>query len=292
MNKKSTQSGQILLIVLLAVAVVATVVLSVVSRSVVDVGVTTREEESLRAFSAAEAGLEEALITASPGETVTGDFQDTESTVSTYSVDVRSFPENLRQFSYPYSLVSGETGTVWFVTRDDNEFLDCDNSNPCFNENSLNLCWGTPSSGRSDTLPAIEVSVLYRTQAGEYAVSRNGYDPISSRASDNNFQYASASCSAFPGEFASQATINFRAGGLNIPSTATMMAMRVKMLYNGTVPHSFAVSAGADLPTQGKQVSSEGVAGEATRRINAFMLHPEIPHIFDSVLFSAGNIEK
>ena len=55
--EKRLQSGQALLIVLLGMAVVLTMVLSVVSRSVTDIQLTTRDDEALRAFSAAEAGV-------------------------------------------------------------------------------------------------------------------------------------------------------------------------------------------------------------------------------------------
>jgi Tfp pilus assembly protein PilX len=56
-----------LLIVLLAITVILTVVLSVTSRSVTDVTVTTYEEDALRAFSAAEAGVETALLNPAVG---------------------------------------------------------------------------------------------------------------------------------------------------------------------------------------------------------------------------------
>lgn len=59
---RSGQSGQALLLVLLSMAVVLTIVLSILSRSVTDIAVTSRDEEALRAFSAAEAGVEQALV--------------------------------------------------------------------------------------------------------------------------------------------------------------------------------------------------------------------------------------
>ena len=55
-NLPKIESGQALLLVLLGMAVVLTIVLSILSRSVTDIAVTSREEEALRAFSAAEAG--------------------------------------------------------------------------------------------------------------------------------------------------------------------------------------------------------------------------------------------
>ena len=60
LSRKS--SGQAVLLVILGMAVVLTIVLSVVSRSVTDVSVTKVEEDSSKAFSAAEAGIEKLLI--------------------------------------------------------------------------------------------------------------------------------------------------------------------------------------------------------------------------------------
>ena len=54
--------GQALLIVLLTLSVVLTIVLSIVSRSITDISITSLEEDSQRAFNAAEAGVEQALL--------------------------------------------------------------------------------------------------------------------------------------------------------------------------------------------------------------------------------------
>lgn len=70
--------GQIALIVILVVVVGLTVAVSVLSRSVTTVSISTKEQEKARSFSAAEAGIEDALrqdlsfITA--GGSFRGDF--------------------------------------------------------------------------------------------------------------------------------------------------------------------------------------------------------------------------
>lgn len=54
-------SGQAALIILLIMVALLTIGLSVVSHSVTDISISQDEEEAMRAFSAAEAGIEEAL---------------------------------------------------------------------------------------------------------------------------------------------------------------------------------------------------------------------------------------
>ena len=59
------EKGQALILVLLSLAVVLTVVLSVFSRSITDVSISSKENDAMRAFSAAEAGVEQVLVVGS-----------------------------------------------------------------------------------------------------------------------------------------------------------------------------------------------------------------------------------
>jgi len=60
-NKYKFQRGQAALIALLVLTVATTIGLSLIARSTTDVSITRTQEESSRAFSAAEAGIELAL---------------------------------------------------------------------------------------------------------------------------------------------------------------------------------------------------------------------------------------
>jgi Tfp pilus assembly protein PilX len=72
MTRKS-QKGQALVLVLLSLSVVLTLVLFILSRSITDVAVSSKEEESARAFSAAEAGIERSLVVGSGNSSDIGD---------------------------------------------------------------------------------------------------------------------------------------------------------------------------------------------------------------------------
>ena len=52
------QKGQILLLVVLVMTIALTIGLSLATRTITDIRTTTEEENSQRAFSAAEAGIE------------------------------------------------------------------------------------------------------------------------------------------------------------------------------------------------------------------------------------------
>ncbi|OGM33071.1 hypothetical protein A2803_03055 [Candidatus Woesebacteria bacterium RIFCSPHIGHO2_01_FULL_44_21] len=302
------QAGQALLLVLLAMAVLATMALSVVSRSISEVSVTTREEESLRAFSAAEAGVEEGLITGTPQEVATAttpipisrDLEVTApsgtSVVSSFNAGVERYPLNLQAYIYPFELLSGQAASVSFVTRDeDGDILPCGGSAPCFGGNSLTLCWGDPDN--TSQTPAVVANIIFRDGSGNFGTASTGFDPDSTRrgvvgfggAPPNNFNAPTGgSCPITEQSYSYTTNIDF--AGLGI--TGTPVLMRVAMFYNDTEPHIFGISTTSNLPVQGRRVSSEGVAGEVTRQIDAFLLNPEMPFIFDAALYSSGDIAK
>ena len=177
------QGGQALLLVLLSMAVVLTIVLSVLSRTITDITVTTKEEEALRAFAAAEAGIEQALIIGSN----TGSFGDDASFTATIS----NFGHQQSEYVYPEKLLSGESAIIWFVDHDEeNGELTC-NTGECFTGSSLKICWGEPGiATNSDTTPAIEASIFYAATPGDYGevrIARETIDPNNTRRLTNNF---------------------------------------------------------------------------------------------------------
>lgn len=151
MNKKKLQKGQALLIVLLSMSVVLVVVLSILARSITDVSVSSQDEDSLRAFSAAEAGVEQALIIGSSiGSTEIGN--------ASYNVGVSAVAEGEKEFNYPSFLFSGESITIWFVVHDENNGFICSEEKPCFTGNTIKICWGKEGSALdSGQTPALEL---------------------------------------------------------------------------------------------------------------------------------------
>lgn len=295
MKNRYSQSGQVLLLVLLAMAALATMTLSVVSRSTSEVAVTSNEEESLRAFSAAEAGVEEALVNPTVGTTLEKDLQVPAGAgnveISSYSANIENYPTDSTKFPYPFELLSGETASVWFVTRDGDNILPCGGGNTCYS-GAVTLCWGKVGAPQP---PAIVASVLYN-KGGVYTVATVGFDDDATRRSGgidaNQFSAPIGSCTGANSIAGQQ--YRYRASiDLNtLVPAATPILMRVSMLYNETTPHLFGVSTSGNLPRQGRKVSSQGQSGEATRKIDAFLLNPEMPFIFDGALYSSNQISK
>jgi hypothetical protein len=285
-------------------ATVLTVALSVVSRSISDVSITTQQEESLRAFSAAEAGVEEALVSQVPlgtelNETVSEPGTSAE---AEFSASIVGFPNESRDYIYPIEIASGDSATVWLMGHDGNNNLVCGSGGQaCFTGSTLEFCWGKDGTTVSGaTAPAVEISVLYEN-AGAYHISRATVDPNSSRRGSNGFgapdaANSSGACTVGAQEFVARERVNLNSIGIPAGVTGSAGAMKlvkVRMLYNTDQTQTLAVrSQGNNLPAQGKKIDSEGQAGESTRRVEVYALYPDVPSIFDSAIFSATGITK
>lgn len=296
--------GQALLVVLLSLAVVLTIVLFIVSRSITDITVSTREEESLRAFSAAEAGIEQALIV---GTGING--QDINVGDAQFNADVSSYSEGVNQYMYPFSLYSGETATFWFVNHDANGNLTCDgvsSTDDCFQGSGVNVCWGNEGTS---AMPAVEVSVYYTATPGDFTtlqIGRAAFDSDSSR--NNGFDLANSNgCTFADGQKTAYVKrVNFTDLGISQNPGAglgyenVVQFMKVKMLYNGIAPTGEkqivglgAAYTGEVFPSQGIRVNSLGSYADSNRRIEVFQLHAETPEIFNNAVYvSSGGISK
>lgn len=297
--EKHNSQGQALLIVLLVMALVLTVVLSVASRSVTEISITTLEKDALRAFSAAEAGVEQALLNPTVG-TFTGSPDPSDSSVS-FTREVANPTESDGEFRYPNDVTSGETATFWLVSHDaTGSSLTC-SGRPCYGGNQVRICWGnTPATGIT---PAIEVLVFYDDTEGAVAspnnfsnvkVFRRAYDPTSATR-NNNFNDAIAGNCSFPDvpfQYRSDIQVSdISPACLNNPGCLIMA--KVRMYYGSNQRIGIWTVGGAgDLPPQGFQIESTGVAGESTRRVNVFQGYAESPSIFDATVFSLRNLQK
>lgn len=296
----ASQKGQALLIVLLVMAVVLTIGLSLVSRSITDITISQKEEESARAFSAAEAGIERALIEAATGGIISGRYPDTG---GEYVVGSAEQLGGGPDFILPTQVASGEVVPVWLVAHDENGDIVCDDEdNPCFIGSSLKICWGEEGTlPDSSTTPSIEASVFYKNGL-QIKIGRGAFDPNSTRMATNQFASSdSGTCTIGSTDFAFSKTITFggAAGDLaprrqRIQDEDGPQIARIRFFYNTDRAHPVGVQVtGGNLPPQGTKIVSTGTVGDITRKIEVSRLFEDLPSVFDSGLFSgAGGIVK
>lgn len=294
---KNFQSGQALVLVLLSLAVVLTIVLFVLARSITDIAVSSGQEESVRAFSAAEAGIERALVIGtSIGSTTIGD--------ANYSANVTSYAEGGSDFVYPIPLSSGDSANLWFVAHDTGGNITCGGGNPCYTGNSLKVCWGKPGTDSNiATTPAIELSIYYLSTPGDYStakIARGVFDPNASRIATNAFTISDpGTCQINGVNYAFQKTILM--SDLLVPASSYqnedgLQFARVRMFYNSDTTHDMGITVNfagnSTLPSQGQQIISTGSSGESNRRIEVFQAWPELPSNLGFSIFTGNTLVK
>ncbi|KKQ56981.1 MAG: hypothetical protein US75_C0001G0038 [Candidatus Woesebacteria bacterium GW2011_GWC1_38_13] len=122
--------------------------MSSVSRGVTDVEVSTSEEESIRAFDAAQAGIERSVVAlTTPAVSVALDsgatFVADKDIVS--SVQYLDGGDEVNYFKYPLELLSGESAIFFFVSHKENNdgdyVMTCDDIDPLIEESHRRFIW-------------------------------------------------------------------------------------------------------------------------------------------------------
>lgn len=273
------ESGQIVLITLLVLAIATTVALSLISRTTNDASITRDVEESSRAFSAAEAGIEQALLSS----------QGTDGAVVlapgvSYDVSVVTIGNAAGAYVLPKKTLAGVTETVWLVNHDSGGSLTI---SPTYTAGTISICW----KNEGGTIPAILATILYQ-QTGVIKVARAAIDPDTTRAAQNNFDGTTDPLSNCVSEgMTYRKNISFSADfGIN-PAVDTVIALRLRPIYNNT---HFAVRTGATvLPAQGYRIESTGTTvGGTNRKIVVYQQYRSPSTIFDAALYSEGVLRK
>lgn len=262
------QQGQALLIVVLTMVVALTVGLSVVSRSIVQIKTAKDEADSQKAFSAAEAGIEQVLQT---GNQVTNQAMGNNAIIGSVTLDSASS-----------STFVANNGTQ--VLQDDGIALWL-STYPTYQNpwtGRVRLYWGKTSSGCNEA--ALEVVVI--SQPSAYAVNHYSYDPCASRANGqggNNFTLVNSS---------SGGTINGQTFSYSVPIDITKgLVARIIPLYTNSVIGLASFTDTTEktvqiLPSQGKTITSTGSSGPIQRKITYFQGYNTVPSELFYSLFS------
>lgn len=294
------QKGQIVLILILIMSVALTIGLAIVQKSLIDVSTSSKVEQSSRAFSAAEAGVEKALKESETTAHSTVNFSNNSAVkdiVDTGLIPAVPEPGNQQTPLEMPPLSKEEVTQVWLA--DFNSY-----SNPpsiFYNQSTLDLYFGNSEADKDPV--AMEVTLIYHD--GEKYTSRKWYLDQISREPANGFEKV-ADCGGnykpVNGLGTYQCKRILGASPDNTPLPSGVIMLRARLLYN-TTSQPFAVQAVScplsaptcinySIPPQGRIVVSTGVSGETERRVKVFQLEKVLPPYFDYGIFSAGEITK
>ena len=267
-----SQSGQVVLIILLVISVILVVGLSVVSRSVTDIKISQQSQESARALWVAQAGLEKAIRTnAAIDRTEEGNLN------VTYSVGKDDIGEG-DEFVFPAKIEAGEYVSFWFLPRD-----EAGNLITSFYTGPRNFTIGWGESEKC----ALEATIIY-SSSNKFYSKRYIYGPSSFNGKATNFA-APPSGTILIGD----KTLQSKTDLISLPS-GTPYVMQLRLLFN-TSPQSIGIVSndpGKIFPKQGSCYTSTAIVMESgvTRKLEQCELWPTVPSIFNYLLFSGGSI--
>lgn len=284
--KQCYQSGQALIVILLVMAVGLTVGLASASRSITDIHISHQEEESARAFSVAETGIEQALLSQSEASgSVSLGGVDINYQVTVNSGGSTVFDFNGKKFA------AGDTQSVWLVGHNADGEPDPSISYPP--DGNVDVCWG---SNAEDKL-AVEVNLIYQNSDNSFGLIRGAFDADPIRG--NNFDPSDNSSSCDDANLAFSEIIRFgvnKPGFQRLPVGAIPYLLRIKLLYNGEELEPLAVKArgGNTLPSQGKCYESTArvINSGVTRKVRQCQFYKAPPAIFDYSLYSESGLLK
>lgn len=269
-------SGQILLITLLVLTVGLTIALAMIGRSRTNVNIGNEIEDSSRAFNAAEAGIEQALRTAS------GSAQTLSGGLASYDTNVAAIGGGVGSFSFPQRTTKGDTETVWLVNHNADGSV---NESRAYTSDTIDVCW----KGFGGTQPALSAIILFK-RGTSYMVARTAYDPDGTRTAQNKFSAPTGTGARCGQSGVNYSTITFSnlatSPAINV-NTDTLLALRLRPVYADA---SLSVDSSVVLPRQGDIINSSGSTNTGvTRRIVVTRKYRSAPSVFDAAVVSQLN---
>lgn len=254
------QRGQVLLIVVLVMVTVLTIGLSVAARTITNIRTSEEVDNSEKAFSAAEAGIEQSLTTNEP---VTGSFGNN----SSFETTINTIEGNEFTLNDSLPVEKDSASDIWL-----SEYPSYANQW----SGTLTLHWGEAggncnASEAINSNAALEVVVLSGGTANP-VVDRFALDPCSQRRLNNNFEFISVNPATIDGrDYQYQRTFTVNSG----------LFIRVIPLYSSAnIAVRSCDSAGNNcnpLPSQGTVIESIGSADNTQRRLVTVRLYPKLP---------------
>lgn len=266
-NRNQNQRGQVLLLVVLVVTVALTVGLSAVTQSITNLRITEEEESSQRAFTAAEAGIEQALKT---GEGVTGEGVTVGDNAKIKQVTISDVSGDKIIMNSGNPIQKNDSVDLWLSKY------------PGYSDpftGNLSVYWGGPGEAvctpENNSQAALEI-VLLTGPTDNPAATHFVYDPCPPRQSTNFFAQPSATggnLSLAGKSFAYRADILGITNGL---------LARIIPLYAAT---PLGVQTSTTLPSQGRYIESVGESGQTQHKISVFRGYPKLPNeLFPNIL--------
>ena len=314
------QKGQVVIVLLLMILVGLTIAIAANQRSLSDLSNSAQNEQSARAFSTAEAGIERA-ISIDYSQPVFGTVINKTDSGNQSTAEVKKvadLPSSGQALEEPQPVGRTTIAQFWLANPDNgppaHDIVRYYSSNTPFL-----IYFGDPNvSVTSNSAPAIEVNLITAdstfvtasSYSGDFLSKRFLFDPNATRRNQDNFDNSpicpptpyiinttsSPNLTATDRNFKCLATINpLTTSGL--PSSVDLngrvpILVRVRMLYADDQPLAVAGFGVNSLPPQLTIYTSKGTAGQSTRVVQVSRKSYVYPPFLDFAIFSYGEITK
>lgn len=273
--KRKSSEGQILLVVVLTMIVALTVGLSIAARIVTELKLSKQNEESQRAFQAAESGIEQSLRRQSSIGSVQFDNN------AAFSTTFEAVAKNSIVLNNGLEVDQGVGADVWLSDYNPDPALQFLNPIGSGNPVDITIFWGSPNqtgcdaSGEANTAPALEIVALIGPKNNP-TIARSVYEApgCNNRVSPNNQNVMVGTRGLFTidgVQFNNTASLRF-----NGASVTNGLIMKVIPIFGSTVV-GMQAQPGIIFPPQGSVVTSTGKAGDTVRKVEYFKSYPQIP---------------
>lgn len=267
-KKLSNQSGQVLLMIILISSVLLTVGLSMSQIGVNETKISKLEEESKKAFQAAEAGIEKTIeelkdnpdYTGIPRNSIDLNNVGVSTEVTTATGTEFKTPVIKKDDQYTFYLASYDAkNNIWGTSYTGNlTFYLNSNQRAC------------PASGHQG-VPAIELTYIYGT-GNSYSTKKYMIAPCGGFSGTNVLQTVDGSYTLNSSTFKHKTNAT-----LATPANAKIVVARV--LYADTI---IGFKGSADLVEQGKFITSTATSASnnVSKKVELFQSLPQIPADF------------
>lgn len=307
-DKRMREKGQIVIILLLVMVVSLAIGLSIAGRSITEISTANISENSSRAFSAAEAGINRLLNQKSLGTGTTStsigpaDLTNQAAASATWK---NNLPAAGQAMEYPALVNKDQNGVAQFWLANPNV---AGIPTEGYNSSTFNLYFGAvsgsgnPAVSYTDTsqYPAVEIDVISYKGSSFYS-QRFYYDTHTNPSARDNFLPCPSltpppiNTTMSPDTTAQRSflceasiTLDYPVDSSNYPVMA-----RVRLLYS-SFSHPIAIQpiSPSSLPVQLDVFTSSGNSGAASRNLTVYQQAKVLPFFLDYAVFSRGDVFK
>lgn len=269
---RSKRKGQAIVWVTLITLVVLTIGLSIASRTLSNIRQSQETEQTNRAFSAAEAGIEAALY-----------LFESPAGVPVSQITPTPLPASNSEYSYTVSEEGDGNETVLPVPLEKDGVYQVNATNMVGN---ITIYWvKSGDAAEENSRASLLVTLVSREADDDYDVVRVAYNPTTGLTRVNGFSPSAG------GEEVQVGGVRFleKTDEITLPGTGGKeKIIRIRVMDNGESGNTIGLKAdaGQAFPVQYYTITSTGTSGDTERTIRVNRTDQMLPGLFDFALMS------